>query len=348
VRQSWRRDAPFRLRPRPDPGLARWLRLFARSCGDEQWERSTIVSRDLIRASRQIVESLDNDFAYAASGLVALYRSSAALERAVRESDALIELGIRAEPIDRQKVEQRVPGLRPEVAGGILFPEDAHLDPARFVTAMAEHAKTGGVAIFSGSRVHALRANGRRVERVELGDRALEPEQVVLAAGAWTPELGRWVAPGALQPAKGYSITWHSRGSGEIPVRLGEDKLIVTPVSGSVRVTGKLDLVGRSVTIDARRIADLPRQAACYLELPDGGAHRTHWAGLRPLTPDGLPIVGRHPRVDNVILATGHGMLGIALATVTGRLVSAIANDERPALDLTPLRPERFAARLKA
>jgi D-amino-acid dehydrogenase len=344
LRMLGRRDAPFRLRPRLDPGLARWLRLFVRSCDHEQWQRSTTVARDMIRASRRILESVDNDFAYAASGLVALYRSPAALERAVHDSDALTELGIRARPIDRREVELQVPDVRSDVAGGIFFPEDAHLDPARFVTAMAQRAEASGVEIVTGKRVRALGASRGRVVRVELGDLALEPEQVVLAAGAWTPELGRWLEPGSLQPAKGYSITWPTPGSNEIPLRLGEDKLIVTPVSGGVRVTGKLDLVGRKLTIDRRRIDDLPRHAARYLELPGSIGADLRWAGLRPLTPDGLPIIGRHPSVGNVILATGHGMLGIGLASITGRLVAGIANDEPAVFDLAPLRPERFAA----
>jgi D-amino-acid dehydrogenase len=181
------------------------------------------------------------------------------------------------------------------------------------------------------------------VERIELADGVIEPAEVVLAAGAWTPALGRSLGLGAVQPAKGYSTTLPSNtDTPNVPLRLGEDKMTITPVSDGRRLTGKLDLVGLRPTIDRRRIRDLQSHASRYVRIDALSDKATHWAGLRPLTPDGLPIIGRHHLVSNVILATGHGMLGIALAPLTGRVVGELVTGRPTLIDLSPYRSERF------
>jgi D-amino-acid dehydrogenase len=123
---------------------------------------------------------------------------------------------------------------------------------------------------------------------------------------------------------------------------MAERRVVATPLEGRLRLAGTLELTGTDQGVDARRVDAIV--AAARRALPHLASRRTLevWRGLRPCTPDGLPAIGRAPRVENAVLATGHGMWGLQLAPLTARLVAALVSGERPAHDLGPLRPDRF------
>jgi D-amino-acid dehydrogenase len=146
-----------------------------------------------------------------------------------------------------------------------------------------------------------------------------------------------------VEPGKGFSLTY---GAGsEIfarPLRLAEARIMVSSMRDNVRVTSKLDLVGLNTRVRERRVRATAPIAARFVSLPLGIERARSWAGLRPLTPDGLPMIGRSSRVDNLILATGHGHMGISLSAVTGEAVEKIAAGEAPDFDPAPVLPGRF------
>jgi D-amino-acid dehydrogenase len=166
----------------------------------------------------------------------------------------------------------------------------------------------------------------------------------VLAAGAWSAGLGRALdlrLP--IQPAKGYSVTCQRPPHGPaMPLVLAEARVAVTPMGERLRFAGTLELAGLDLAIDRRRVEAVRRAPTRYLRLGDALPLVEIWRGLRPCTPDGLPIVGRSTRLDNLILATGHAMIGVSLGPVTGKLVARLATGARPSIDLAPLRPDRF------
>lgn len=339
-------DGAFRFKLRADLRFARWLWLFRSFCEAGTWRRNLIYTRDLMRASRAIFEQLsaESDFGFRKKGVLVLYCSEEALQKGVTAARVLGEMDIRSDLLNREAVVKREPRATTEVVGGIHFPEDAHLDPSRFVNEVGRLAERAGVHIQTHTDVLALQADGGKVSVVETTSGNFKPELVVLAAGAWSPQLaGRLRLPLLIEPAKGYSLTLAgAAGNSEIPVRLSTAKTIVTPMSGSLRLTSKLDLVGLDLDLDERRLDSIPRRVRDYLDLQGDFGKAKPWCGLRPLTPDGLPIIGRHPSAENLVLATGHGHLGLALSPITGRLVAQIAAGEHPSFDIEPMRPDRF------
>jgi D-amino-acid dehydrogenase len=256
---------------------------------------------------------------------------------------ALGELGVPSEALDRDRLLRLEPRVTERIAGGILYPEDAHLDPLAYVRAVANLAERRGARIREHAPVSRLRG-AHRVEAVETGAATIRPELVVLAAGAWTPSLLPSGSRGLLvEPGKGFSVTYDAGSTVfERPLRLGEIRTIVRSVGGAVRVTSKLDLVGLDEHIRERRGRSGVTRASRYVELPPGGAAAPVWSGLRPLAPDGLPYIGRLSAVPNVVVATGHGHLGISLAAVTGEAVAGIVSDGDAPFDLECVRPDRF------
>jgi D-amino-acid dehydrogenase len=169
---------------------------------------------------------------------------------------------------------------------------------------------------------------------------------VVLAGGAWSRPLGAAVGVDLpIEPGKGFSLTYPVGGDVfKRPLRLAEVRTVVSSMGTSVRVTSKLDLVGLDARVRERRVRPSGAHAARYVGLPSGVEGARAWAGLRPLTPDGLPLLGRSRKIDNLVVATGHGHLGISLAAVTGDAVAGIVSGDGAAFDLGPVRPERFDA----
>lgn len=170
-------------------------------------------------------------------------------------------------------------------------------------------------------------------------------DQVVLAAGVWSPPLVRRLGLRLpVEAAKGYTIdVGRDDAFGDTPVLLLEESTVLTPLAGSLRIGSTLELSGSDMTVAPRRVAQLQRVAQRAAGASAGGPLQQVWRGPRPLSPDGLPFVGRCPGHDNVLVATGHCMLGLTLAPVTGQLVAEIAGGTSPSLDLSPLSPSRFS-----
>jgi D-amino-acid dehydrogenase len=218
------------------------------------------------------------------------------------------------------------------------------MDPAAFTRAMVARAERAGATIVTGAEVYDfdIARGGVRTVRTTRGSFAAE--QVVLAAGAWSAALARALdlrLP--IEPAKGYSIDVdRPAGLPDLPLCVGEAHVVLTPMGDGLRLGSTLELAGWDMRLRPRRLAHLRKAAARVLGLPEDGPVRQVWRGPRPLTPDGLPVIGRDRRHTNVVFATGHCMLGLSLGPVTGKLVAELCTGDSPSIDLELLRPGRF------
>jgi D-amino-acid dehydrogenase len=341
-------DSPFYVRPRPRRDLVRWLLRFRRSCTEAHVRRALPVLRDLSRASldryRELAALPGLDFGFRQDGVLAVFRTPAGLAHGRHEAALLESAGIAAKVLDGAEARSLEPALREGLAGGVHFPDDAHLTPDRFVRGLARIAGALGARVLTGTEVLGLAVRGRAIAQVQTTRGDLDADQVVLAAGSWSPALAR--AAGLdlpLEPAKGYSVTVDRPPDGpHMPVLLGEARVAVTPMGDALRFAGTLELAGLDLGVSARRVAAIRRAVPEYLARGAGTRLREIWRGLRPCSPDGLPYVGRTRRSENLVVATGHAMVGISLGPITGALVAQVVARETPALDLAPLSPDRF------
>jgi len=344
-------DAPFYVRPRLDPSLWQWMAHFAARCNLRDWNASARPRAAILNASRQAfpqwIAGHGMDCEFAEPGTDYVFRDPAQLEQYVRQLPALDALGIGSQVIDGRDYLAQDPSLREGVAGAVHFPGDAQLRPDRYVAELARAVVAAGGVVETGCEATRAepQADGMRVLTAKGEYRAGD---VVLAAGAWSPLLARslrlrWLR-GAMQPAKGYSITY-SRPS-RVPRRamtLYERKVCVTVWADGFRLGSTMEFSGHDATLNRRRLAALERGAAEYLHEPVGPVKREEWYGWRPLSWDDLPIIGRAPGHAHLWLATGHGMLGVSMSPATGRLLAELVTGQAPHIDAAPYSPERFA-----
>jgi D-amino-acid dehydrogenase len=327
LRLLGRDHAPFRIHLPPGPALLGWMVRLALAARGGRVARSAAAMQGLAERSLELWRELAAryEFDFRARGWLHVYRTPAALEGAVRDAEWLERLGVRSRRLGPGEVEKLEPRLAPGLAGGIHFLDDAQLDPGLALRALAEEARAHGVTIVEEARVERLVVRDGRVAEVVTERDRRRPRWVVAAAGAWTPRLLR-TAGGRVpvQPGRGYSITLPaSPFAPGLPLMLGEEHVVITPMGRGVRATTGLDLGEWGRDVDRERIAALRSAVARALpdlaDLDPGPA----WVGMRPMTPDGPPIVRRLRQATNCVVATGHGALGMTLAPVTGELVVA-------------------------
>ena len=352
VRQAlrWMLDpeSPFYVKPRLDPELISWLWQFRRNCTAARMREALRTLLTLTQASRDLYDGLisreELECNFHANGMFMLYDTVKGHEEGLEEGRMMQEQGLRMEEMTAAQVREMEPSVRSDIVGGVFYPGDAHLSPAEFVNGLAARVRAQGVDIHEGAEVVGFETRGGTVTTVRTGSGDYNAGLFVLAAGSWSPGLVRGLRTNLpVQPAKGYSVTFHSEGPPlRYPLILGEAKVGVNPMGSMIRLAGTLEMAGLDLTINHRRVRAIVRGAARYLEGGDSFTTENVWAGLRPVTPDGIPVIGRAEGYRNLIVATGHATLGMTLGPITGKLVSEIACNQRPSVDVAPVSPSRF------
>jgi D-amino-acid dehydrogenase len=341
-------ESPFYIKPRLDRDLARWLWQFRAACAPARMRRAVPLLRRLTVESlglyREIAGLDAFDFGFRESGSMTVFFTAAGLAHGREEARLLADSGVKVEILDGDAARAAEPALRAGVAGALLCREDALLVPDRFVKGLAGLAAARGVRVATGTEVLGFRRAADRITAVETTRGPVECETVVLAAGAWSPEVGRALGLRVpIQPAKGYSLTYRRPARGPaIPLLPAEGRFSVTPMGEFLRFGGTLELAGMDLSVNPRRVEALRRNALRCLEGVEALELLEIWRGLRPCTPDGLPLVGRSTRFANLVLAAGHAMVGMSLGPVTGKLVSGLVAGVPLPEDLRLLHPHRF------
>ena len=341
-------DGAFRLRPRPSAALARWLLEFRRQCTAQAAHRVSelllpLMQRSLVLLEELAAEGLEFDLAH---GTLALCASEGELAH-VAECEGLLDLaGVEHLTLDPAGLVALEPLVGPGLAGGVYYPGDAHLHPGRFTKALAERVRKEGGSITTGVRVEGLARSGTAIVGVRTSAGSRAAGQVVLAAGWQAPALARGVGLKLLiEPAKGYHLEFDGVPTPQLPLRLLGAKSVVTGVGGALRVTSKLELTSKRGVPERRIVGRVPRLALRHLRVEALPRPTRAWYGFRPLTPDFMPYLGRPEQLRNLVLATGHGQLGVALAPVTGWLVAGLLAEAPESVSMEPFAAERFARR---
>jgi D-amino-acid dehydrogenase len=341
-------DAPLRIAPRFDFALLAWLAKFAGLCNWRDFKRLTAAKAPLLQLSRQaltqLIDSEKLGCEFEALGTLTVYRDPRAFEKSAWLPQALRDVGLPVERLDGTQCRTREPVLNDSIVGGYFHPLDAHLRPDRYAAELARVVRAKGGVICEATTIRGCAVEGGRIASVATDAGAFSADEVVLALGAWSPALGRQLdlrIP--IQPGKGYSITYtRPTRCARIPLALKERAVCVTGWSSGYRLGSTMEFAGFNASLNRTRLDALRRGAAEYLIEPEGPQVLEEWYGWRPMTHDDLPILGRAATVQNLTLATGHGMLGVTMSAATGLLVSELIGGRAPSLDLTPYHPGRF------
>jgi D-amino-acid dehydrogenase len=342
-------EGPFYLKPRLNGDLIRWLWRFRAAC-TEEWMRQTIpILLNLGQGSFELFDKLQADeemaFGYEKKGRLILFTSERSFNKRAVSVALMREFGVEMTLLDDKGLRQIEPNVLPAVKYGVYCADYGHVIPHRLVHELTRVVLEKGVRLQTGLTVQGFETSGQRVASVVTNRGRCEADQIVLAAGAWSAQIARQLKLRMLiQPAKGYSITVKAPNTApRLPLSLAEREVAVTPMGDALRLTSTLEMVGFDRSVSQRRIASIRHAADEYLPGMASLEEREIWSGYRPLTPDDLPIIGRSRMFKNLVLATGHGKLGMTQGLITGKLVSQIIAGEQPAIDLAPFKPDRFA-----
>lgn len=341
-------DSPFYIKPSLDPALWAWLLRFRSAANKRQARQAVFLLRNLLLASRHLYDKWANldgmNCDYSQNGCLYVFRTKTGLHEAREEAQLLKEAGISSNLLDEQAARTVCPYLRSGTVGAIQYPEDAQLNPHHFVTGLAHQAESAGATFLEQTEAIGFTTSRKRIASVKTTRGDFFPSQIVVATGVWAPSVAndlKLKIP--IQPAKGYSLTLKRPESfPNIPLMLWDARMAVTPMGSLLRLAGTLEMSGMDFSINRRRLSALRRNASKYIEGIDDLHVEEIWRGLRPCTPDGLPIIGRPPDWENLVLAAGHATIGVALGPITGDIVARMVCGEDSLFDLHLLRYERF------
>ncbi len=358
-------ESPFYIRPVLSLSLLDWGWKFLRSATREHVARSARPLRDLLLLSKEETKrwlaSGLFDFEYVERGCI-MYYNTLGGERSERETAQQAEdLGLKVTVLEREQARALEPEAHLQVRGGVLYHDDAHLYPNALMEQLPRAIeRRGGLVQCEAEVVGFERLNGsitavRYRSSTSTEEQCLNADVVVLAAGSWSPKLARLCGEYLpLVPGKGYSVTIERpERTLNYPCILKEAKVALTPWSNRLRIGSTMEIGPIDNRIRLRRVQGILRAVQEYMpgiaDAPSVRAlqdaeqlRRRTWFGYRPLSADGMPYIGRSKKNTNLIIATGHAMLGISLAAGTGKLVAELACGQPTSLPLKPFDPKRF------
>ena len=343
--------SPFYIKPRLSLELLEWLWTFYRSCSPSHVERSMPVLRDYNLWSKQLYRELaaqpEFEFCFEQKGILMLFKEAKTEAEEFELADQAAELGLEAQKLSAEATQSLEPGLKLDVRGSVYFPGDAHLYPNLLIRQLTAALKDQGVEFLTGATVTDFNAQNGKITQLNLSNgQRIPTTRVVLAAGSWSAGLMKKLGLKLLlQDGKGYSVTLASPDKRPgIPSLLSEAKVAVTPMGDDLRIGGTLEISNFSPQVDRLRfqgiMESLPRY---YPELHPGWQDLSKvWHGYRPCSPDGLPYMGFSKKYDNLLLATGHAMMGLSLGPATGKMVADLMAGRQPAVKVDLFDPARF------
>ena len=340
-------DSPMLLRAAALPGMVGWGVRFLRNSGARQFEeaylRNVRFSQYSQRVMRQLRQQRELEFDYAADGTIKLFRNAEALENGIKMAHFLKQVNVEHRVLEVDELLKMQPALATvadELSGAVAYPGDETGDAWKFCVQLARLIEDEGVTFRYSEGVLRFNRKNKQLDGLVTPRGNLRADAYVLAAGSFSTGLARQLGfrlP--VRPAKGYSITvpvgaWTQRP--RYPLVDDELHAAVVPVGDRLRVAGTAEFAGYDTTIDGTRVANLRGLLArTYpdFEASIGNADINAWTGLRPMTHDGSPILGRSP-VENLYLNTGHGPLGWTMACGSGKVVADIVCGNEPEIDL--------------
>jgi D-amino-acid dehydrogenase len=343
------RNSPFIVRPRFDPALWSWLAGFARKCNQQDMLTAATAITALLKSSRRLfddlfaAESFDCD--WEKRGLLFVFKSRSHFDH-YAEVDKLLreQFDTPARRIEEDALLALEPALKPGIAGAYLYDCDAHLRSDKLMASWRRVLESKHVTIREGCELIDFHHNGSKVTDVETTGGTHAADAVVVATGAWTPKLAKQLrCKLPIQPGKGYSMTMpRPKLCPKIPMIFEEHRVAITPFKSGYRVGSTMEFAGYDASLNPKRLELLRKGAQLYLHDPLAEPVQEEWWGWRPMIYDGRPVIGTVPAYENVLVAAGHGMLGLSMSTGTGKLVSEMLSGESPHIDPTPYAATRF------
>ncbi len=344
--------SPFYVQPRLSLSLMDWGLKFISSATPEKVERAAIPLRDINMLSKakyeEWIKESHFDFAYEQKGLLEIFQTEKSLEHAKHTVEKAHQLGLTdTQLLNADELFAKEPQTKINGIGAIYFKCDAHLYPQKLMHQLIDHLKKNGVIIQTNEEVIGFEKENKQIKRVFTKKTAYNADAVVIATGSWSRELANKLNINIpLVAGRGYSVTLEdSPYKINHPAVLVEGRVALTPMDGNkIRFGGTMEITSTKTPPRMNRVVGLLNSLKRFFpefDVPVPSIENV-WYGFRPCSADGLPYIGRTKQWNNLIMATGHAMLGLSLGAGTGKLVDEILNEKELSMNISPFNPDRF------
>lgn len=353
LKWMWNSKSPFYVQPRLDWNLINWGLKFVRSATKNHLETAAGPLRDIAIISKKEYESWLSipgfDFAYQQKGLLEIFQTEAGGEHARHTVEKAYELGLNdTQLLTKEELQALEPHTRINGLGAILFNCDAHCYPNKLMQNLITYLALQGVKLIPNQEVKQFEKINGKINKVITASNAYEPDEVVIATGSWSRQTAKLLAVKIpLMPGRGYSVTLeNSPYKVNYPAVLLEGRAAITPMDGNkIRFGGTMEITSHKTPPRMNRvqgILDAVKRFYPDFDIPLPPKEKI-WYGYRPCSADGLPYIGRVKKYSNLLVATGHSMLGLSLGAGTGKLVEEIIDRKNTSMEIAAFDPGRFS-----
>ncbi len=349
IKYMFNSRSPFYMKPRLDPDFIKWAWQFNRSATRANVEKAIPLIKDINLLSMELFSALHSSgefggFHLEKDGLLMLYKNPIEGEKERAVMQRAIDEGLDATDLSRAELDLVQPNLNEAIRGAIHYKCDAHTSPVEFMDKLKKYLVAQGIKIKTNEEVTGFKVTGPTLTSVTTVTGSYAADEVVLASGSWSQGLAKKLNLRlSVQPGKGYRINVARPTGIRLPAILMEAKVAVTPMKGFTRFAGTMELSGINHRINKKRVAAIANAAMGYyngLEISEAEIGDAQ-CGLRPVSPDGLPFIGRVLPYKNLAVATGHAMMGWSLGPATGKLISEIISNKKPSMAIDGFDPNR-------
>jgi len=343
--------SPFYVQPSLNGSLIDWGLKFIKSANNKHVEASAVPLRDIAILSQKEYKTWAAlpgfDFAYEHKGLLEIFQTQPVADHAHHTVEKGKGLGLDVDLLSYEELQQMEPQIKINALGAIYFKGDAHLYPNKLMKVLLDHLKQNGVQLIGNEEVTAFEKEKKKIKKVITAKQAYEADEVIIATGAWSREIAALADTKIpMMPGRGYSVTLeNSNYHVNYPAVLMEGRVAITPMDGNkIRFGGTMEVVSTKTPPRYQRVEGILNAVKRFIPEFDMAMPSTDkiWYGYRPCSADGLPYIGRISKFENVVVATGHAMLGLSLGAGTGKLVGELVDEKTNSIDMKPYEVERF------
>ena len=343
-------SSPFYIKPRLNLDLMQWGYHFWKSSNAATVKKNSPRLNNLLQLSRHLINEMRNEigdtFDMEEKGCLMMCKQKKTLDHEFHLADDAEKFGLKVDCLNAAQVQALEPDVELNVAGAVLFKDDCHFNPGKMMLALKNNLVNKGVKFQLNTTVTGFERSDNKISAVITDKGKFDIEEIIVATGSWLPVVSKMMGIKLLlQPGKGYSHTYsHVEKNIRYPAILVDGRCAITPWGHQLRIGGTMEISGINNKVLIKRMKGIYDSAKVFypgLKIDFPPADKI-WNGLRPVTPDGLPYIGKVSNFTNVTIAGGHAMLGISEGTGTGKLVTEIVSTKNTSIDILAFNPARF------
>ncbi len=350
IKYMLKSSSPFYIKPRPNLPFIQWAMKFYQNSNQKTANTNAPHLSELLNLSRRLMNEIRDDigdvFDMEEIGCMMMCHSKKAFEDEIKLAEEAKKFRLETQILNRGELQKLEADVELDIYGAVLFKDDAHIQPGKFMVALKKYLEKTGVQFQLNTNVSGFKKKQKKIEEVITDKGNFSADKIILCGGTWLSELAKKAGINLLiEGGKGYSYTYsHVEKNIRYPAILVDGRCAVTPWKKSLRIGGTMEFSGNNNKILIKRMEGIYNSVKQFypgLKI-DFPPKDKIWAGLRPVSPDGLPYIGKAGDFDNLLISGGNAMLGVSEAAGAGQIISDLIEKRSTPIDISAFKVERF------